>query len=459
MNAIRKTLAALALGVATGALSAAFCTRVASNQFPQRAEPKGASAASTGAIRQSSLRDAFNTRFGEYLANRSRHRYVLLEEVISDYLRTDPEVCLSLLRSRSALTLVSPGSLASLDTQIDPSDLSAILRIASVCDQRVGDALISDCFRKLISTDPAKALDELQLLPTRLRGDLASELAESWGRRDGPGAADAFYKSNIPWVSGATFVTALAAWAETDLTGAYQHLLSLEKPGLQRDRFVGQFLGTLAGKDPRLGFQLLRDHAADMPVEAASPCQKIYRAMAAQDPDGTLQAALALPTDQLRNRALFGIIFASDPNIPRSVETALEAARQMPDSLTSLGQITWKTSYLAQTSADPFSLAERPGDPYQHKAAVDGITDGLVRGQGIDGLAEVVRKGVSANESEWLDSAGSLILAAKPAGNANKSGGNNWKQLPPDVAGALLDYANANWGLEKVASLKGKLAQ
>jgi hypothetical protein len=455
MTAIQRSLAALTLGVAAGAISALFYEQVIVNQIAKNTESERPTAVSAGVIRQTQLRQALESRFSEYVANRSRHRYILLEEVVSAYMRTDAGDCLSLLRSMNALTLISSRSLAGIDSQIDLSDFATVLRAASDAAQFDRDALIADGFRELYLTDPAEAFEFLKYLPSHLRSKLASELAKSWARRDGPTAVDAFYK-------GADFALcsdALAAWAESDLEGAYQHLLSLDARGNYRDQLTGSFLQALAETDARAGFRLIAAHADDLPMEAQPTCLNIYKAMAAQDPEGTLKSAGSLPTDQLRRAALAGIVLSSDPSKPRSLEFALAAAQQMPVSLYSLRAISQGAADIARTNVDPFSVAEQLSDPYQFNAAVDGVTRGLVESKGMDGLSGIVRRGLSSNKGEWLDAAGSIIVAGKGAADANNINAGNWKSLPPDIAEALLSYANTNWDPEKVAALKGKLGK
>jgi hypothetical protein len=219
-------------------------------------------------------------------------------------------------------------------------------------------------------------------------------------------------------------------------------------------------------------------HADDLPEEAQGACENIYKRLTADTPESILTSATSWPTDALRNAALTGIALSPDTNAskPGSRELALGAALLMPDTSYSLHLITRQTAALARTSTDPFSFVAQSNDPYQQNAAIDGVTQGLIQSNGLDGVTKIVQQGVSSNEEQWLEAAASVIVPLKTAAGGDKdvvdmimarnsgadskyNNNQDWKRLPPDTAKALLDYANSNWNPERLAALKARLGQ
>ena len=473
MTAFRRTLAAGTISVAAGAFAAVFFNGPLEYFTTKRGQPSEPTVPSTVAVRQVPLREAFKNRFEEYVGSQSRHSYTLLQEVVSCYMRADPAECLDLLRSMNALTLVSSRSLSGIDSQVDQRDFATLLGVASNVNQQTAGALITKGFRELILSDPLEAFKYVSSLPLNLRNDLAAELAESWGRRDGPDAANAFYNSELPFSVGLC-ATALTAWAQTDLQGAYRHLMSLDVLGEKLDRLLGAFVGILGQKDARLGLRLLREHGGDMPEHARSGCRSLFRVLASQDGEAALGSAGSLPTDQLRYEALRGIVSVAYSGDSLSTELALRAAAQLPINAYSLKEIRTKTADIAKTSADPFSLAERLTNPHQREAAADGVVEAIVKRKGVAGVTEIISRGLSSKHEEWLEAAGSFIVAPKAhadsdplllaaaggnQGNPEKTDSRDWKLLPLEVKNPLLTYANKSWTSERVAVLRQKLGQ
>lgn len=198
----RRRITSLALGLATG--TASFLLYQEAMQFtPGNTRAAELLKPERSSVRQAPLREELRRRFNAYLGDRSRKQMVLLEEVVSAYLRTDARECLALLHSLNAGALVdSPHSSLDAGLSVDLDDLPGVLKIASEADGRASDALIKEAFRRKAETDPAAAFRYLDSLPLYLRDSLATDLAKSWARQDGAAAARAFYDDeHLHWVS------------------------------------------------------------------------------------------------------------------------------------------------------------------------------------------------------------------------------------------------------------------
>ncbi len=241
----RHQVTSLSAGLAVGALCALALPWIAPGRPGEATRTQPAQSASK-AIRQPYLRLELRRRFDEYLQDRSRHRMLLLQEIISAYLRTDAHECLALLYSWNARALVAERTLGNPITHIDSDDFAAVFRMASECDGRTGDPLIHQAFQRLIKSNPEKALSYHSSLPPHLREDLAMELAKSWAASDGAAAADAFFRTNKvhDWHRQA-IDGVFQEWAKTKSDAAYKHLLSLCRPGRDRDELSGRFFFNL----------------------------------------------------------------------------------------------------------------------------------------------------------------------------------------------------------------------
>ncbi|MES2572077.1 MAG: hypothetical protein V4710_18725 [Verrucomicrobiota bacterium] len=469
MSTFRRSLAAAAISITAGAFAALVFHGSFENLISKKEPTTEPSGSSTVASRQIKLREALESRFQSYLTSRSRHSYTLLQEVVACYMRADAAECLDTLRSLNALALVSPSSLAGIDSQVDVRDFASLLKVASTVNPQSAEALITKGFQQLISSDPLKAFEYLSFLPSNLRDKLGVELAESWGKRDGPGASNAFYKSGLRMYEGLSAI-ALTAWAQSDLEGAYRHLLSMDVLGEKSDRQLGAFVRLLGRKDARLGAKLLAEHGGEMPEQAQVGCRSLVMDLARQDGEKALAWAGSLPTDKLRYQALWGIIATAVSSDSSATQLALRAAMQLPISEYSLRDIRLKTADIAEKSANPFSLTDQIDNVYQREAAAVGVIQGIVARKGLAGLQEVVERGLSSKQEGWLEAAGSAILApadvnefaaaiVAAGGKPKTSEARDWKLLPPEVKNALLRSANANWAPEKVRALQQKLGQ
>ena len=109
----------------------------------------------TGAhVHNRRLHDELFARFEAYKRDRTAKQAVLLDEVISVYMRADRMECIALLRQLNCPWL---GREALLSV-IDPGDVSSALLLASNCDGATGDELIRNAFHQLGANDPASAL-------------------------------------------------------------------------------------------------------------------------------------------------------------------------------------------------------------------------------------------------------------------------------------------------------------
>jgi hypothetical protein len=417
--------------------------------------------------RQPALRDELYKRHQRYLGERSRHHRVLLDEIIAAYLRTEPEECLALLREWNLAYLVSQERLESLLLD-DSGDLGRALQLASSMSGKRGDALIRTAFRKKIASDPNQAFELLGSLPKYLVEELSSELARKWGARDGPKAAEAFLKCSTVSSWRTQFSDALRGWAGRDPEAAFQFLQQspLLAPPLNR----GELLQSLALAYPSEAAKILK---AEGPLAGTR-----LSGLLQVDPQEALKLASGTPGSYGRNwqlQNIAGHIVDKDPGL------ALRTALEMPKSERSLFLIREAARKLGGTaSQDSFALAEQQSDSYHREAAIAGVTEGLYRSRNVGGLAEVVQQGISSNNPEWLESAGSLILNGPPkymsfleystrldqqqeGGNIIISGAGSqmpktpdWKTLDPEMTAALIQYAEKNWPAEKADALKKK---
>ena len=106
----------------------------------------------------SRLRDELLSRFRSFVNSRSRHSEVLLEEIVSAYMRADAARnaprCSVPLKALGWLSLESSYSIAS---RVDLDDLVGVLGNASKMDGRMADSLITEAFKRKIESDPATA--------------------------------------------------------------------------------------------------------------------------------------------------------------------------------------------------------------------------------------------------------------------------------------------------------------
>ncbi len=443
-------------GLAAGVLSAVAFRFQASPATGSHGRPEAepAALASGAAVRQPSLRRELLSRFRQYTSDRTRHHRVLLQEVISAYLRTDSTECLALLHSLKGMALFTDHNAANPTAVMELDDFPSVFRLAAETDGRTGDALIRSAFRRCIEADPEKAFRYLSMLPRHLREQLATELAKSWGAKDGAKAVDAFFRTDaVPYWQRQT-MEAMIAWAGNAPEAAYQHLLGLDLAGSVRDELIGRFFQDLAKADTRTAVRLLGTQG-DIPTGAMQSASDVFVQFSRQDAQAALDAAKVLSSAKTRRMALEGIAWQGWTQNPKA---AIEAANQMPVSKESLEFISNVTGYLALTNKDPFGAVDQQTDPYAHQAAISGVSLGKVYENGLDGMSEIVRRGLAANDAGWLESAGDLVIAPElRLSVASKKPSPDWKSLPSDVAQALLDYATANWPAEKVAALQAKL--
>lgn len=152
-------------------------------------------------VSQPLLRDEFHHRYKRYVNERSRHRKVLLWEVLAAYMRANPQECFQALREVNGYYLISGDSFSSIVGNIDHHDFTLASKMASETGGSLSDALIRNGFRRQIESHPEAAFGFVRTLPGHLREELSMELARSWGKRNGPEAAAAFlgYKGVSQW--------------------------------------------------------------------------------------------------------------------------------------------------------------------------------------------------------------------------------------------------------------------
>ena len=322
-------------------------------------------------------------------------------------------------------------------THIDLDDFAGILRLAGEVDARAGDP---DSFHRLIEADPQKAFGYLSSLPVYLRRELAMDLAKSWGARDGARAADAFFHyRDLPRWEVRTWV-ALAAWAKRDPEAAYEHAISLGEPGGELDAFTAPFLNLLASQDPQTAARLLSTHG-DIPPRGMEQSSNVFAIFCRTDPQNALEAAASMPTPAARIMALEGIASQA----PRAAQAALQAAEQLPVSQTSMQDLKNAVAYLTLTNPDPYADVDQQTDPYRRQAAMAGVILGKTYNNGLDGFNEAVRRGLSSNDTGWLEAAATLILSPALALDLqDQKSSPDWKSLSPDVGNAVVNYAKAH---------------
>lgn len=415
-----------------------------------------------GPVKQAFLREELVDRHRGYLAGRSRHRIVLLNEVVAAYMRAEPQECLDLLKSLNAAVLI-PADASELLLPNDLDDFTHAFRMASENGGKRGDALIRSAFRRKIAADPAMAFHLLGSLPVYLVDQLSTELARSWGARDGPAAAHAFLTSSKVELWGNHFREAMSAWTAYDADAAFQFLENspLLAPPVNRS----EFLKSLALRYP---------HEAAKRVSADGRAAEIYFASLLQvDPNQAFELARNSPGDYMRNvqfQKVADMLNKKDPGV------ALQVAIQTPASEKSLFLIREAAKKLSNTQ-DPFAFAEQQNDAYQRAAAISGITEGLYRAKGVEGLSAIIARGVAANNEEWLESATSIIVDGLPREmsfmeyalrmeNEDQDASINWvvpaqeqkvrdwKQLPAAARTALIEHAKHRGPAERVAQLK-----
>lgn len=404
----------------------------------------------------SSVREEVVHRHSQYLVERSRDRWIALEEIVSVYYRADPAECIKLLTQLNAASLLSSQTVKGLLSDTLP-DFSEALRLASEYPGRRGDRLICEAFRKQVAEDPREAIELLRFLPKYLVEELASELASTWGAKDGAKAAEAFLGCRSVLSGSTQFKEVMRAWAERSPEEAFRFLQEspLLNPPLSRDDFL---------------YGLSLSH----PKEAAK--HGIFSSLLKTDPRRALEVAAGTQDDYPRNKQLQAAVNAllkSDPG------TAFQNALELPISERSLFLVQEAAKNIAKTSGQgAFAVATRQSDQYKRTAAIKGVTEGFYQAKGAAGIVETVREGVSSGNREWLESVSSLILSGSPgeitlqelsmritAGNEHitfpdktqSSNAPDWKTLPADTKSALIQFGENQLSSDVAAKLKQAL--
>lgn len=449
MNYYRLLLAAASLFL-LGALIGFWFNGRSSSLTPRPQDLAEGSNSKEPPIRQRILDEEFELRFDRFRSERTWTAKLRLLELLSAYLRADPLKCKALLSARRALALINPD-------ECNLTDVDKVLEYANHGGGAFMDEMITSAFKHLIETDPLKAFEYLSRVPSHKREEFAMELVRSWSKSDPRAATEAFLNSRVLgklWRE--PLAAAVSTWFSADPAAAYKFLTSIDSPKFSVEDMIKDGMARIL-EEPNAdaGFQ---KQLLDWYVENASdpnPALERLSIVARFGGDRVFDLVDSLPNGISRLQALTDL--AQGPNvIPAQIR--LSAGSKLPVSNNSIAAVSTVAADLAHSGEVPFGEIQQINDPFQRSAATAAATKATLETKGVNGIAEIIRHGVSSGEGEWLRSAANLISAQQPESTAASGDiAITWTSLPADLTTALVEYANRNLAADQAAKLNAIL--
>jgi hypothetical protein len=322
-----------------------------------------------------------------------------LQADIIAWLYADPNACIAFLKSRNALSLLTPGIINEACAYFGRRDPLTSLEVGiRIEDSPTRSAWIKSAFGSLAKQDPVKAFGALTVVPPVLQEELATNLAYVWGKHDGRQAVDAFLNSSFLRQPLNQIAIALQQWAIKAPDAAVGYALQCDagKVGVSSTYLASYVMDEAAHNIEGIAAALLKRSSGPDSLRVNDLLTSISDKWAASDPEAAARWAAGLTTDIARARAISAVALGMARSKP-------ELAMQLADQ--SLGPGAQQRIYAEAASF----LAEQDG-----RGAFEWASD-------LDNplLRDSVRRSVV---STWLRNDASAAVSYVMAGGRDRSG-------------------------------------